>query len=242
MLTTCYAMAENTFAVTQGNIHEGPKVEVLDAAALRSQQVAVLASEHTESRQVVVSSGELIPNNALRIVDEGGSELPERGVGEIIIKSDSMLSEYYHRPDLTADMIKYGWYYTGDFGYLANDHLFVLGRKKDMIIVAGKNIYPQDIEEIVSGIDGIYAGRVVALGIYDEKVGTEEVVILAETIEDKSKHLAMKLAIAKAVREELECIANEIILLPHMWLTKSSSGKISRSGNRDKYLKELRAQ
>jgi hypothetical protein len=67
-------------------------------------------------------------------------------------------------------------------------------------------------------------------------------VILAETLKDKSKHLAIKLAIAKAVREQLECIANEIVLLPHMWLMKSSSGKISRPGNREKYLKELRPQ
>ncbi len=242
MLSTCYAMAENTFAVTQGGIHTQPRVETLDAAALRSRQQASLATERTEPLQTVVSSGEPIPNNELRIVDERGNELPERRVGEIIIRSDSMLTEYYHRPDLTADAIKDGWYYTGDFGYMANNHLFVLGRTKDMIIVAGKNIYPQDIEEIVSGIEGIYPGRVVALGIYDEKIGTEEVVILAETIEEKSKHLGIKLAVAKAVREQLECVANEIILLPHMWLVKSSSGKISRPGNREKYLHELRAK
>ena len=242
MLSTCYAMAENTFAVTQGGIHTQPRIETLDAAALRSRQQAILATEHTTSLQIVVSSGELIPNNELRIVDERGDELPERRLGDIIIRSDSMLTEYYHRPDLTADAIKDGWYYTGDFGYMANNHLFVLGRTKDMIIVAGKNIHPQDIEEIVSGIEGIYPGRVVAFGIYDEKIGTEEVVILSETIEEKSKHPGIKLAIAKAVREQLECVANEIILLPHMWLIKSSSGKISRPGNREKYLKELRTE
>src|SRR6266542_6718177 len=241
-LSTCYAMSENTFAVTQGGIHTQPRVETLDAAELRSRQQAIVATECTEPLQTVVSSGEPIPNNELRIIDERGNELPERRVGEIIIRSDSMLTEYYHRPDLTADAIKDGWYYTGDFGYMANNHLFVLGRTKDMIIVAGKNIYPQDIEEIVSGIEGIYPGRVVALGIYDEKIGTEEVVILAETIEEKSKHLGIKLAVAKAVREQLECVANEIILLPHMWLVKSSSGKISRPGNREKYLHELRAK
>ena len=153
-----------------------------------------------------------------------------------------MLTEYYHRPDLTTDAIKNGWYFTGDFGYMADNHLFVLGRKKDMIIVAGKNIYPQDIEEIASGIAGVYPGRVVAFGIYDEQIGTEEIVILAETTEQKSKQLGIKLAIAKAVREQLECVANEIMLLPHMWLMKSSSGKISRPGNREKYLAELRSK
>jgi fatty-acyl-CoA synthase len=242
MLSTCYAMAENTFAVTQGPTHTQPKTEILDGNALRSRHEAILAGECTESRQTVASSGELIPNNELRIVDDHGQELPERWVGEIIIRSDSMLTEYYRRPALTKDAIKNGWYFTGDFGYMADNHLFVLGRKKDMIIVAGKNIYPQDIEEIVSGIAGVYPGRAVAFGIYDEQIGTEEIVILAETTEKKSKHLGIKLAIAKAVREQLECIANEVILLPHMWLMKSSSGKISRSGNREKYLAQLRAQ
>ncbi len=240
MLTTCYAMAENTFAVTQGAIHTSAKIETLDAGALRSWHEAILATEGAESIQTVVSSGKLIRNNELRIVDECGQDLPERRVGEIIIKSDSMLTEYYHRPDLTADAIKDSWYYTGDLGYVADGDVFVLGRKKDMIIVAGKNIYPQDIEDIVSSIEGVYPGRAVAFGLYDEKIGTEEVIILAESAIDTAEHLGIKLAIAKAVREQLECVANEIVLLPHMWLLKSSSGKISRPGNREKYLRELR--
>ena len=242
MLCTCYAMAENTFAVTQGGINKPVKNEVLDANALRNQKEASLAGPATAARQTTISSGRLIPNNHVRIVDDRGKQLPERCLGEIVIKSDSMLTEYYNRPDLTAQAIKDGWYYSGDLGYMADGELFVLGRIKDLIIVAGKNIYPQDIEEIVSGVEGVYSGRVVAFGIYDEKIGTEEVVILAETTEEKSKHLGIKLAIAKAVREQLECVANEIILLPHMWLMKSSSGKISRPGNREKYLTELRAQ
>jgi fatty-acyl-CoA synthase len=242
MLCTCYAMAENTFAVTQGGVLEPVKIETIDGTALRNERQALLASSLCATPQVTISSGRLIPNNQVRIVEGAGNDLPERGLGEILIKSDSMLNEYYHRPDLAAQAIIDGWYRSGDLGYIAEGHLFVLGRLKDLIIVAGKNIYPQDIEEIVGGLEGVYPGRVVAFGVYNEKIGTEEVVILAETLKDKSKHLAIKLAIAKAVREQLECIANEIVLLPHMWLMKSSSGKISRPGNREKYLKELRPQ
>jgi fatty-acyl-CoA synthase len=240
-LCTCYAMAENTFAVTQGGILEPVKIETLDAAALRGQKLALPAGPDTTARQVTISSGRLIPNNRVRIVDDKDNDLPERHLGEILIQSDSMLSEYYNRPDLTSQALTDGWYRSGDLGYLAGDDVFVLGRIKDLIIVAGKNIYPQDIEDIVSNVDGVYPGRVVALGVYDEKAGTEEVVILAETVEERSRHLAIKLAVAKAVREQLECVANDIVLLPHMWLVKSSSGKISRPGNREKYLKELRA-
>jgi fatty-acyl-CoA synthase len=241
MLCTCYAMAENTFAVTQGGILHPVKIETLDATALRNRKEAIPANCRTAVCQTAISSGRAIPNNQVRIVDDCGNELPERYIGEIAIKSDSMLSEYYNRPDLTSQAIKNGWYHSGDLGYLADGDLFVLGRIKDLIIVAGKNIYPQDIEEIVGGIDGIYPGRVVAFGIYDETIGTEEIIILAETVVERAKHLGIKLAIAKAVREQLECVANDIVLLPHMWLIKSSSGKLSRPGNREKYLCEPRA-
>jgi fatty-acyl-CoA synthase len=240
-LCTCYAMAENTFAVTQGGLLEAVKVEALDAKALRNQQKAILTMANDTASQTVVSSGEPIRNNEIRIIDDNGRELPERSIGEIAIRSDSMLSEYYRRPDLTQQAIKAGWYFTGDLGYFAKRNLFVVGRKKDMIIVAGKNLYPQDIEEIVSSIDGIHPGRVAAFGIYDEQIGTEEVIVLAEsTVDDRAKQLPIKLAIAKAVREQLECIVNDIVLLPPMWLLKSSSGKISRPGNRERYLRELR--
>ena len=240
-LCTCYAMAENTFAVTQGGIRGPVKVEALDANVLRSEQKALFATANSRARQIVVSSGEPIPNNEIRIVDDSGRDLPERSVGEIVIKSDSLFTEYYRRPDLTQQVIKEGWYFTGDLGYLSANNLFVIGRKKDMIIVAGKNLYPQDIEEIVSSIDGVHPGRVVAFGLYEENIGTEEVIILAESrFEGKAKRVPIKLAIAKAVREQLECIANDIVLLPPMWLLKSSSGKISRAANREKYLRELR--
>ena len=240
ILRTCYAMAENTFAVTQSGMGV-VKTEVLDAEVLRTRRHAQFASPTTKVRQTAISSGEVIPNNEIRIFDDQGQQLPERSIGEIAIRSDSLLTEYYHREDLTQQAFRDGWYLTGDLGYLAERNLFVVGRKKDMIIVAGKNIYPQDIEEIVSSIDGIHPGRVVAFGIYDEIVGTEQVVILAESeVEDRTKQLAMKLAIAKAVREQLECIAHEIVLLPPMWLLKSSSGKISRPGNREKYDRELK--
>ena len=240
MLSTCYAMAENTFAVTQSPIHAAAKVEVLDSRELRLKHQAVPATAAAESTQSVVSSGQLIANNQLRIIGDRGQIFTGRQVGEIEIKSDSMLTEYYHRPDLTSDAIEDGWYRTGDLGYVADGYLFVLGRKKDMIIVAGKNIYPQDIEDIVSAIDGVYPGRVAAFGVYNDTIGTEEVIILAESAEENAKHLGIKLAIARAIKEQLECIANEVIILPHMWLVKSSSGKISRPGNKEKYLTELR--
>jgi acyl-CoA synthetase (AMP-forming)/AMP-acid ligase II len=219
-LNACYAMAENTFAVTQGDMRRPALIEKLDG-------------------RPVVSSGRAIPGNEVRIVDERRQTLPERRVGEIAVKSDSMLTEYYHRPDLTRRALENGWYFTGDLGYLAGGELFVTGRGKDMIIVAGKNIYPQDLEEIASSVPGVHPGRTAAFGVYNEELGTEDVVILAESdAEEKAEKMNIRLAIAQAVRMRLECVANDIIVVPHMWLLKSSSGKISRSANRAKYLRD----
>ena len=95
-----------------------------------------------------------------------------------------MLTGYYHRPDVTEKAFRAGWYLTGDLGYLSNGELFVTGRKKDMIIVGGKNIYPQDLEMLVNQIPGVHSGRAVAFGVFDETQGTEEVVVVAEVDEE----------------------------------------------------------
>jgi len=91
----------------------------------------------------VVSSGKCLPNNEVRIVSEKAESLPDDHVGEILIRSDSMLDGYYNRADLTALSLRDGWYWSGDLGFLLAGELYVTGRKKDLIIVSGKNIYPQ---------------------------------------------------------------------------------------------------
>lgn len=238
-LCACYAMAENVFAVTQGGILNPLVVEEVDGHLFSTQHKAVGAGAQTTVRRRVVSSGQPIAHNQVRIVDAQRNTVPERHVGEIAIRSDSMLTEYYHRREPTKNAVEDGWYFTGDLGYLGDGNLFVTGRIKDMIIVAGKNIYPQDIEDIVSSVEGIHPGRAVAFGLYNEELGTEDVVILAETnTQDRTKQVQIKLTIAGVVRQKLDCVAHEIVLVPHMWLLKSSSGKISRSGNRNKYLQE----
>ena len=236
-------MAENTFAVTQGEIGKPAKTETVDWDIFTTKQKAVLADLNTRMPRTLVSSGKPVAHNQIRIVDDHRCDLPERFVGEIAIQSDSLFSGYYHRPDLTRQVLEQGWYFTGDIGYMADGHLFVTGRKKDIIIVAGKNIYPQDIEEIVSSLDGVHPGRTVAFGIYSEQSGTEEVIVLAETeVQDLSKQSEMKMNLARLIRERLECIVSDIAFLPHMSLLKSSSGKISRSSNREKYLKEIKGE
>lgn len=236
-LTTCYAMAENTFAVTQSPLGSMARVERLDRHTFQEKQMALLSDgEHSF---YMVSCGKPIEGVELRIVDETGQALPERRVGEVALRSNSMLSGYYKLPEDSQKALRDGWYFTGDYGYLADGELFVSGRKKDLIIVGGKNIYPQDIEALVSEIDGVKAGRTVAFGVFNEKLGTEDIGIVAElTTDNPDTRAYVQREVRRRVVENLDVNARFVHLVDPMWLIKTSSGKIARGANRDKFLQE----
>ena len=121
-----------------------------------------------------------MPNHEVRIVSDSGAALPDGHVGEILIKSDCLFRGYYNRPDLTAQALIDGWYHTGDLGFYLDGELYVVGRKKDLLIVGGENLYPQDIEEIVASHPAIHDGRAIAMGVYNPDLGTEDIVVVAE--------------------------------------------------------------
>src|SRR4029453_18175975 len=107
-----------------------------------------------------------------------------------------------NKTEKTAEVFRHGWFLTGDYGFLHGGECFVVGRKKDLIIVAGKNLYPEDIEDIVSRVDGVLAGRVVAVGVEDPETGTEQVWVIAEA-DSNGKHQKTKTrrAIVEAVMQ-----------------------------------------
>ncbi len=241
-LMTCYAMAENTFAVTQSRIGQPVRLDVVERAALMERRQAVPTDSDVPS-MTIVSCGWPIEGCALRIVDDQRQDLPERHVGEIALKSTSMLSGYYHRPDATAEVMADGWYFTGDMGYLADGELFITGRKKDLIIIGGKNIYPQDIESLVNAIKGVHAGRVVAFGVYNERLGTEDMAVIAEVdVEDAEARAEISREIRASVTQNVDVVCRYVHLVDHMWLIKTSSGKIARRANRAKFLEEVLGQ
>ena len=182
MLAVSYAMAENTFAVTQTPVGEQPRLDVIDRVALETDLRAVLIERDHPNGMIKVSCGRPIYNVSVHVVDAEGKPLPDRMVGELMVHSDSMLSGYYHRPDLQP--LRDGWYLTGDRGYLAEGEVYVVGRSKDLIINAGKNVYPQDIEAIVNTVPGVHAGRAVVFGVPDEREGTELIAVVAEVETD----------------------------------------------------------
>ncbi len=237
-LHSSYAMAENVFAVTQSNLAGRPKVEVIEREAFMVERVARDAND--KAAITVMSSGSPLPNVQIKIVDENGNELPERVIGEVILKSDCMLTGYYNRPDVTEKAFLNGWYVTGDYGYLSGGELFVSGRKKDMIIVGGKNVYPQDLELLSYEVPGVHAGRSVAFGLFDEEQGTEEVVIIAEAdSEDEAENQKIADAIRQHVTKNSAVALRYVKVVGPKWIVKTSSGKTARSANKEKFLQGL---
>jgi len=241
MLAVSYAMAENTFAVTQTTVGKGPQHDVIDRRILEEKRQAIPVESGSENAMTLVSCGVPIANTQVKIMDADGKMLPERRVGEVIIRSDCMLTEYYKRPDIQPFVE--GWYRSGDMGYIADAELYIIGRKKDLIINAGKNIYPQDIEAVVNTVTGVHPGRVVVFGVPDEREGTELIVVVAEIVPrfaaDQKK---IKLAIRQTVAQQTTATASFVQLVDARWLIKTSSGKIARAANREKWLKERRSK
>ncbi len=241
MLGVSYAMAENTFAVTQTPPGEIPRLDVIDRVALQSDLRAVPVAADHPNAVTKVSCGRPITGVAARAVDGEGKPLPERMVGEIVVRSDSMLTGYYMRPDLQP--FRDGWYLTGDRGYVADGEVYIVGRSKDLIINAGKNVYPQDIEAIVNTVPGIHAGRAVVFGVPDEREGTELIAVVAEIeTDDPDERKLIGQHIRQAVAQGSTVTVNYVQLVDERWLIKTSSGKIARAANRDKWLSERQAQ
>jgi fatty-acyl-CoA synthase len=261
-LATCYAMAENVFAVTQGGINEPATVDVIDQKDLLTQQIArpicledQNKTETAREQPIVrmVSAGRPIEGTHVRVINQQGKDLPERQVGEIAIQSNCMLTEYYRRPDVTEKAFLDGWYLSGDLGYMADGELYVTGRKKDIIIVGGKNIYPQDLENLAGEVEGVHPGRVAAFGIFNEQSGTEDVVLIAEADAREGNGGFQSINVAMRLEEERERIAarvrqhvtrgsdvtlRTVYIVERNWLIKTSSGKVARQANKDKYIQK----
>ncbi|MDF1720175.1 MAG: AMP-binding protein [Minwuia sp.] len=230
-LAGSYAMAETTFAATSGGFDAPLQVETVDVAALTENQVARPAHIGRE----LVSSGIALPQTGLTIRGADGSILPDRQVGEIEISSPSLFQSYDGQSGRTAEVLRDGRYLSGDLGYLANGHLFVVGRKRDLIIVGGKNIYPHDVEALACTVDGVLPGRAVALGDADAVAGTERLILIAESDQPEEAWSGIADCIRETIAAGTEIVPADVRIVAPRWLRKSTSGKMARGENLKRY-------
>ena len=234
-----YAMAENVFAVTQTPLGKAPvtvpRLSVHRAAVDQKSTSYNLLDEH------YVSSGLPLPGTSIRIRGDGGDLCGDGVAGAIEIHGESMFCGYwgnhgFQTQSLTSD----GWYASGDYGFTHEGALYVIGRVKDIIIVSGVNIFPEDIEALVNTIKGIYPGRVVAFGVDDQVQGTESVAIVGEMRGefDSSSAAALEHQIRHLISSVLGIPARYVQVTPERWIVKSTAGKISRRETRLRFLQE----
>jgi fatty-acyl-CoA synthase len=180
--------------------------------------------------------GTAVPGLEMKVVHPDTYEaLPERHVGELLLRGTSVTPGYYKRPDATAALFRDGWLCTGDLAYLLDGELVLCGRIKDVIIVGGRNVFPEDIERAVGTLDGVRAGNVIAFGM-DGYKGKESVVVVAEVRADDRD--AVRHAIHHRTLEVCGLPPRDVMLVHPGTLPKTSSGKLQRAKCRELYLGE----
>ncbi len=239
-LQTSYGMAENTFAVTQSRIDRPPVVICVDRESLQREGRVVLREASDPGAVSFVSCGRPLATARVKIVGEAGEDLGEGRVGEIAVRSRSMYSGYFRRPDLTAKVLSDGWYFTRDSGFLWEGELYAIGRKDDTLIVGGRNLYPQDVEEAAFSHPAVADGRVVAFGLENPELGTQDLIVIAEVRreEDLDRRAELTMEVRQAVMAEIDVAPRVVHLVPPRWIVKSTAGKPARSANREKFLQE----
>jgi 1-acyl-sn-glycerol-3-phosphate acyltransferase len=232
-MTPVYGLAEATLAVAFTPAGRGPHVEAVDRRAF---QVAGEARPAGGDRPLrFVSCGYPVPGHEVRVVDEGGSELPERRQGRLQVRGPSVTRGYLRRPDATAAVLQDGWLDTGDLGFVAAGEVYVTGRRKDLIIRAGRNVHPQELEEAVGALPGARKGCVAVFATAGGEDGTERLVVMAETREDGEARERLRRRIAEVAVELTGTPADEVVLVGAGIVPKTSSGKIRRAAARELY-------
>jgi fatty-acyl-CoA synthase len=236
-LAVSYAMAENTFAVTSGGFGKPIVIDAIDGTTFEREHRAVPSPLDLDSTRVLVGSGRPLRDVEVEIRTSTGSVVPERFVGEIGIRSPYLFRGYERSGSRTEELDASGWFMTGDLGYVADGEVFVTGRVKDLIIVGGVNIYPQDLEEVLANVEETIPGRIAMFGVEDTNLGTQRVVVMCESeSHDELDNAELANRIRAAVASASEVVISDVMVVAPRTLLKSSSGKLSRSKNRELYL------
>jgi 1-acyl-sn-glycerol-3-phosphate acyltransferase len=231
-----YGLAENAVGLAFPPPGRAPVIDRVDREALTLKGLAQRARANDARAMEFVASGQPLPRHEIRIVDANGRELAERREGRLEFRGPSATAGYFRNEAKTRELIHNGWLDSGDRAYMANGDIFITGRIKDIIIRAGRHLYPQEIEEAVGLIPGIRKGCVAVFGTLDPRSATERVVVVAETAETDPAAREKLVARAHQIVSEVSgALADEIALVPPRSAPKTSSGKIRRSAAKALY-------
>ncbi len=232
-----YGLAEATLAVTVMPPGEGIVTDLVDERLLSGMGDG---ESHVDTGRPVryramVNCGKPLPGMRVEIRDSADRVLPDRKIGRVITAGPSIMAGYFRDPASTEACLKDGWLDTGDMGYTANGYLFIVGRAKDMIIINGKNHWPQDIEWAIEQLPGFKAGDIAAFSITQDNGEEAPAVLVQCRTSDDAERESLRDAIKSKVRAitGMTCLVE---LVPPRSLPRTSSGKLSRSKARAQYL------
>lgn len=232
----CYGLAESTLAVTFSKIGEGCKSIQVDSKTLIDKRMAARLQTEGRKQNEFVNCGRPLPGHIVKIVDEDGQQLSEMMVGSVLVHGDSVMTGYYNNPEETNKALKSGnWLDTGDIGFLLEGDLFITGRRTDVIIVNGRNIRAQDIEELAEQQPEVRSREASAFGVNDED-GTTTIVLVIEcrlTAVTERQSLTVRLQQLVYMAFGVNCVVE---LVPPHTLPRTSSGKLSRFAARQGYI------
>lgn len=255
-LIPSYGLAECTLAVSFARLGQGISVDEVDERVLSGEvtRSALVSGKTTQVNghdapntirfrgtftpryRPVVNCGRPLPDYELEIRDVDGSVVPERDIGRVLVRGPSVMREYYRDPEATKEVLSAdGWLDTGDIGYMKDGDLYIVGRAKDLIIVNGRNHWPQDIEWAAEQVDGVRSGDIAAISIPGEDAEEVPTVLVQCRLRDEAERADLAEVIKTQIRKATG-VSCKVALIPPRTLPRTSSGKLSRAKARAQFL------
>lgn len=236
-LLPVYGLAESTVALAIPSPGKGYQLDRVQRRQFEEAGRAVPTEE--KNALEFVACGSPIEGHEIRIADDENQTLAERHVGNLQFRGPSSMQGYYNNSRATQAIYHDGWLDSGDLAYQVKGEVYITGRRKDLIIKAGRNLYPAEMEELVGNVKGVRQGCVIAFGVTDTERATEQLIIVAETREkDKAKRQEITNHVNEVVATTLDMVPDHIVLVAPHTVPKTSSGKLQRAACKNLYLKD----